>query len=49
MHGIWAKVKAAGPFHAAEIGIAGEVVEDGQFGQLQQGAAPGHLGVVSVL
>ena len=49
MHGIRAKVSAAGPFHAAEIGIAGEGVEDGQFDQLQQDPAPGHSGAGSVL
>jgi hypothetical protein len=49
MHGIRAKVNAAGPFHAAGIGIAGGGVEDGQFGQFQQDPAPGHLGAGSVL
>ena len=39
MHGIRAKVNAAGPFHAAEIGIEGDGVEDMGVQQLQKHAA----------
>ena len=36
MHGIRAKVNAAGPFHAAEIGIDGDGIEDAGVQQLQK-------------
>jgi len=49
VHCIRAKVNAAVLFHAAEIRIDGEVVEDGQFGQFQQDPATGNLGAGSVL
>ena len=39
MHGIRAKVNVAGPFHAAEIGIDGDGVEDTGVQQLQKHAA----------
>src|ERR1017187_4078497 len=39
MHGVRAKVNAAGPFHAAEIGIDGDGVEDTSVQQLQKHAA----------
>jgi len=39
MHGIRAKVNAARPFHAAEIGIAGDGVEATGIQQLEKHAA----------
>jgi hypothetical protein len=39
MHGIRAKVNAAGPFHAAEIGIDGDGIEDTGVQQLEEHAA----------
>ena len=39
MHGIRAKVNAAGPFDAAEIGIDGDGVDDTGVQQLQKHAA----------
>jgi hypothetical protein len=36
MHGIRAKVNAAGPFHAAEIGIDGDGVENTGVQQFQR-------------
>jgi len=49
MHCFRAKANATVPCHAAETGIDGGGVEDGQFGQSQQDPAPGHLGAGSVL
>ena len=39
MHGLWAKVNAARPFHAAEIGIDGNGIEETGVQQLQKHAA----------
>ena len=39
MHGIRAKVNAAGPFHAAEIGIDGGGIEDTGVQQFEKHAA----------
>ena len=39
MHGVRAEVNAAGPFHASEIGIEGDVVGDTRGQQFQEDAA----------
>jgi hypothetical protein len=40
MHGVRPKVNAAGPFHAAEIGIGGDGIEDTGVQQLEKHAVP---------